>query len=386
MSDDAKIDPKPNMPKLLIATTVSSTLKAFLLPYARHFRALGWTVDAMACDAASSEECLATFNHCWDIPWSRSPLDPHNLLHAPSLIRNIVQQKEYDIVHVHTPVAAFVTRFALRNRGVDTLPKIVYTAHGFHFYKGGNALRNFLFLNLEKLAGKWTDRLIVINQEDCDAAKSHSIVPKEKIFSMPGIGLPLNCYNRANIESEKVTAIRNELGLADDDTLFTMIAEFNVGKRHCDALQALALTQNKQLHLALAGTGPLFQEMQKLAESLSIARQVHFLGFRKDIPELILASRATILPSEREGLARSVMESLCLGVPVIGADARGIRDIITDKNGILFPVGDVKALSTAFIQMASAPSTTYNAKADDQWDIRSLIESHEKLYRELLNR
>ena len=365
-------------------TTVSATLKAFLLPYAQYFRSLGWTVDAMARDA-TNEACLSHFDHCWDIPWSRSPLDPRNLLHAPSLIQNIVKREGYDIVHVHTPVAAFVTRFALRNRSVDTFPKIVYTAHGFHFYKGGQALRNFLFLNLEKLAGKWTDKLIVINQEDLKSAEQHRIVPREKLVYMPGIGLDLQQYHSAPA-SEAVSEIRSELGLQANDTLFTMIAEFNPGKRHRDALQALALTQNEHLHLALAGTGPLFEEMQALAASLKIEEQVHFLGFRRDIPELILASKATILPSEREGLSRSGMESICLGVPVIGADARGVRDLITDENGILFPIGDVRALSEAIVKMAVSPDTVYKTKADPLWDVRSLIESHEKLYGGLLNK
>ena len=385
ISESADLALKRKAPKLLISTTVAATLKAFLLPYARYFRSLGWTVDAMARDVASDETCLDAFDHCWDIPWSRSPLDPRNLLHAPSLIQNIVKREGYDIVHVHTPVAAFVTRFALRNRSVDTFPKIVYTAHGFHFYKGGQALRNCIFLNLEKLAGKWTDKLIVINQEDYDAAALHHIVPQEDRVYMPGIGLDLEEYRRAPA-SETVAKIRSELGLQADDTLFTMIAEFNAGKRHRDALQAFALIQNKHLHLALAGTGPLFQEMQELAASLKIEDRVHFLGFRRDIPELILASKATILPSEREGLSRSGMESICLGVPVIGADARGVRDLITDKNGILFPVGDVKALSEAIAKMAVAPDAAYNTKADDRWDVRSLIESHEKLYGGLLNR
>ena len=161
-----------------------------------------------------------------------------------------------------------------------------------------------------------------------------------------------------------------------------MIAEFNAGKRHRDALQAFALTKNEHLHLALAGTGPLFQEMQELAASLKIEKQVHFLGFRKDIPELILASKATILPSEREGLSRSGMESICLGVPVIGADARGVRDLITDKNGILFPVGDARALSEALEKILA---TTYNAiEATPQWDIENLIAQHDVLYKELL--
>ena len=107
-----------------------------------------------------------------------------------------------------------------------------------------------------------------------------------------------------------VCGLYEELGLGREDELFLMVAEFNPGKRHRDALNALAKTGRRDFHLALAGRGPLEDEMKSLAERLGISRQVHFLGQRSDIPLLMLTSRATILPSEREGLNRSLMESI----------------------------------------------------------------------------
>jgi len=103
------------MSKLLIVTTIPSTLNAFLLPFAHYFRAQGWRVDAMACGITANTECLQAFDRIWDIQWSRNPLNPINLAVAPGIIQEIVQQEKYDIVHVHTPVAAFVTRYALKN-------------------------------------------------------------------------------------------------------------------------------------------------------------------------------------------------------------------------------------------------------------------------------
>ena len=336
----------------------------------------------MARDVASDKMCLDAFDHCWDIPWSRSPLDPRNLLHAPSLIQNIVKREGYDIVHVHTPVAAFVTRFALRNRGVDTLPKIVYTAHGFHFYKGGQVLRNCIFLNLEKLAGKWTDKLIVINQEDDDAAALHRIVPQEDRVYMPGIGLDFSTYSKNNVSQEDILAIRKELQLEESDALFSMVAEFIPRKRHWDLIRAVSLLQDPSIHIAFAGTGATLDAMKQLSKDLNIAKQFHFLGHRKDIPAIMCASTATILTSGQEGLARCVMESICQRIPVIGANARGIRELISPERGILYPVGDIPALVDALKTVLNGNYATITP--DTRWDINYLIRQHDSLYAGLL--
>ncbi|WP_365889440.1 glycosyltransferase [Desulfuromonas sp.] len=126
-----------------------------------------------------------------------------------------------------------------------------------------------------------------------------------------------------------------------------MVAEFNPGKRHRDALHAFARLGRQDAHLAFAGNGPLKSRMEDLAGRLNIKGRTHFLGFREDIPALMQASCAVLLPSQREGLPRSVMEALCLERPCIGSDSRGTRDLLTDDCGILTSVGDVPAMARA---------------------------------------
>ena len=187
------------MNKLLMVTTVPTTLRSFLLPFAAHFRAQGWQVDAMACGVSMSAECQQGFDRVWEVKWSRNPLDPRNLLAAPQVIREIVTREKYNIVHVHTPVAAFVTRFALKDLRARLGVKVIYTAHGFHFYTGGNPLKNAVFINLEKLAGNWTDYLVTINHEDRQAALQHKLVAPARLVHMPGIGVDLKYYNRQTV-------------------------------------------------------------------------------------------------------------------------------------------------------------------------------------------
>lgn len=374
--------------KILMTTTVTVTLEAFLLPFAKHFRDLGWQVDAVARGAASSEPCCRAFDHVWDIGWTRRPLDPRNWAGPVRQLQRLVREQHYDIVHVHTPVAAFITRYALRRLRVQQGgPRVIYTAHGFHFYEDVRGLHNREFLWAERLAGRWTDYLVVINREDEAAARKYHIVPEERVVYMPGIGVDTTRYAPEQVNERDVVNVRMELGIGPEEKLFLMIAEFNPGKRHRDAVQALALLKNEapQAHLVFAGGGLLLDQIRRLAEGLGLGSRVHFLGVRRDIPALIRASVATLLPSEREGLPRSVMESLCLGIPVVGTDIRGIRDLLAGGAGLLVPVGrpDELAKAMAWV-LAHADEARRMGEAGRKkmkdYDIRQIIHMHEELY------
>ncbi|MDR1622767.1 MAG: glycosyltransferase [Synergistaceae bacterium] len=373
------------MPKLLIVTTVASTLRAFLLPYARHFKKMGWTVDAMSSGVSDCEECREAFDNCHEMPFSRSPLSSQNFGSVNAKIRKTVESGEYDIVHVHTPVASFVTRFALRKlRKAPKCPAIVYTAHGFHFHSEGNFFKNAAFAALERLAGDWTDHTITINEEDYEAAITLKIAPRERLSLLPGIGLDFTRYSPSSVEVAEAKEFHEELKLEKDGELFLMAAEFIPRKRHKDALHALAGTGRKNFHLAFAGMGPLEEAMRQLASKLGVEPQVHFLGERPDVPLLMLSSRATILPSLHEGLSRSVMESICLGIPVLGSDVRGIRELVTTPSrGALFPVGNPAALAAAMILAVEEPNPT-KPTPDPLWKIKHLLAQHEKIYGKLL--
>jgi glycosyltransferase involved in cell wall biosynthesis len=373
------------MYKLLIVTTIPATVRAFLLPYIAHFRAQGWQVDAMAQNITDCTECSSACDRIWDVEWSRNPLDPRNLINAPRQIQQVLAQQNYDLVHVHTPVAAFVTRYTINRWQNATKPRVVYTAHGFHFYRGGPPLKNTIFQTLEKLAGQWTDYLVVINREDEQAA--NQIVPVTKVRYMPGIGIDTDYYSPDAVAPAKVIQVRQELGLSLETPLFLSIAEFIPRKRHRDLLQAFALLK-PQAHLALAGTGSLQAQMQSLASELGIADRTHFLGLRRDIPVLIRASVATLLVSAQEGLPRSVMESLSLEVPVIGTDIRGIQDLL--ESHLLVQVGDVTGIAQAMSWVLEHPEAAQNLgkKGRDRmanYDLKQAIAKHEQLYSEALS-
>jgi glycosyltransferase involved in cell wall biosynthesis len=373
------------MHRLLMVTTLPCTLNSFLLPFAAHFRSQGWQVDAMSCGISQDAQCLAGFDRVWDVKWSRNPLDPRNLLGTPGKIREIVTREKYDLVHVHTPVAAFVTRYALKDLRDRLNLKVIYTAHGFHFYNGGNPAKNTAFINLEKLAGNWTDHLVTINHEDKAAALQHGLVAPNNTHYMPGIGVDLKYYNRHHVPDSAVADVRRELGVSQDTPLFLSVAEFTTRKHHVDAIAAFAKLARKDVHFALAGTGPLMANMKELATKLGVIDRIHFLGNRKDVPVLMKAATANILVSAQEGLPRCVLESLALEVPTIGTKIRGTQDLLEGGCGLLVDVGDVDALAAAMnwildrpqdaaemAKLASARISTY--------DLEVIIQLHEQLY------
>ncbi len=380
------------MPKLLIVTNVPSMMREFLLPYAKHFKKLGWQVDAMMKEASTAAdacaECQDIFTNIWHVAWSRSPLSPSNFLQAPKTVQDAVRKENYDIIHVHSPVAAFVTRLALRKQ--QPKPKIIYTAHGFHFHREGNPLKNEIFKTLERTAGPWTDQLIVINKEDEEAAKKYKIMPLDKILYTPGIGLDVNKYKAEQVTKEQTQEIRKDLNIKESDTLILMIAEFNPGKRHKDALNALKATNQTNIILTFAGVGPLEQEVQEQAKTLGLEKQIRMLGYRKDIPQLLKSSNALLLPSEREGLPRSILEAMCAATPVIGTQIRGVEDLLENNHGLMTKVGDTKALAEAMTWIAQNPEEAQTMGKRGQskmqaFSLENVINMHENLYAKMLN-
>jgi len=333
------------MTRILIATTVPASLWNFFNPFARAFKAQGWRVDGMCRDASCCLECAGEFDHLWDVDWRRNPLYPGNLLQAPRTVRRIVEREGYDFVLVSTPVASFVVRFALRNRKSAKRLKIIYIAQGFHFHKNNTRLKNAVFITLEKLAGRWTDFLVVVNRNDAESALRFKLVPPERLIRMLGIGVNTQKFSPEAVPGCDVETFRESLHLAPDTPLFSVLGEFIPRKRHRDALIAFSKLDAPQAHLALAGEGPIMKDMRQLASDLGIGERVHFLGFRRDVPVIIRASVAVLSVSAQEGLPVNVTESLSLGVPVIGSDIRGTCELLEGRCGIIYHLGDINRLT-----------------------------------------
>jgi glycosyltransferase involved in cell wall biosynthesis len=376
-------------PALLVVATVAGTIGAFLAPFGAHFRALGWRVDAAAAGAASDPRVVAAFETVHDVPMSRSLRDLRRLAAATGALRRIIATGP-DIVHVHTPIASFLTRLVVRQLPRERRPVVIYTAHGFHFHAGGRAVVNAAFRTAERIAGRWTDRLVVINDEDELAARRHRIVPARRLVRMPGIGLDTAHYDRAAVHPDAVARVREELGIAVGSSVFVIVGELNVNKRQGDAIAALAKLGRADAHLVLAGAGGRRAALEAEARAAGIDDRVHFLGLVADIRPVVRAATAVLLLSTREGLARSVMEALALGVPVIASTARGNRELVGEDGGFVVAIGDIGGLTDAMRWIVDHPQEAERMgergrdRMVERYDLQIVIRRHEVMYREVL--
>lgn len=371
-------------PRLLIATTVPSTMRGFLVPYADHFRERGWGVDALTGPGDAVADLSGHFDDVHVVPWSRRPTDRRNFTAALPSVRRLLERRRYDILHTHTPVASTVARAAVI--GLRRKPAVVYTAHGFHFHAGGSRLPNLGYAAVERVTGRWTDRLIVINEEDYAAARR--MLDPDRVVLMAGIGLDLERYRPDSATSEDMARIRSDLGLAPAHVLMSVVAELNPGKNHDTVLRALARNGDPDIHLALAGAGPERQRLEELSATLGVSERVHLLGRIADVRPLVLASAATILLSRREGLSRAVMESLAMGVPVIGSPIRGIKDLVGAQGGLLVAPDDIEGVAAALDAVQNLPRAWQlrTAMADRlaSLSLVRLLQQHEDMYADLL--
>lgn len=325
--------------KILFCATIDIHFFAFHLPYMKWFKAQGWEVHVAASGNLSLPWCDKKF----DIPFSRSPFRKSNFK-AYRMLKELIDTNGYDIIHCHTPMGGVLARLAARGARKGGT-KVIYTAHGFHFYKGAPLLNWLLYYPAERFLAPLADCIITVNGEDYAFAKKH--IRAGRIEYVHGVGVDLSRF--APPAPEVRADLRKEYGILESDFVLIYVAEYNWGKDHAALLEAMKILGSEvPARLLLAGHGVLFDEMKSKAEELGIGGKLSFLGQRKDIPRLLAASDAYVCTSLREGLPVSVMEAMACSLPVISTDIRGSRDLITDGiNGILIKPGDSAALAEA---------------------------------------
>lgn len=376
------------LPSLLFVATIGGTIRHFLVPYAAHFRSLGWRVEAAASGAKGDPTLERAFDRVYELPLSRSPFDLAGIARSERAMERVLAESSPSILHAHTPIASFVARLAARRMPNARRPAVIYTAHGFHFHRLGHPATNALYRSIERLAGRWTDRLIVINDEDEAAARRYRIVPDRSLIRLPGIGLDTQRYDRSAVSPADMQEARKALQVGDAP-VFLVIGELNRNKRPTDVVAALAGMRHTEAALVFAGDGPLRTSMLDMIQAMGLAPRVRLLGHLKDIRPLLGASTAVVLASRREGLPRSIMEALAFGVPVVASDARGNRELVQD-DASLVPVGDVPALSRAMDRILDDPARAAELARSgrqriiERYSLGPLIAQHEAIYRDVL--
>jgi len=260
---------------------------------------------------------------------TRKPYDLRNNITAYKKVVKLIREHKYAFIHCHTPIGSVIGRVAAHN----TKTKVIYTAHGFHFYDGAPFINWLLYYPVEKLLSYWTDTLILINSEDYNRAKQR--FHASKIEYVPGVGI--DCQQYVN-NFFSPTSKRTELGFGEEDFLIISVGEINKNKNHKVVIKAIAKIANSKVKYIICGRGNERDKLIELAEENGIGDRVYFLGFRDDISELLHMADLFAFPSKREGLSLALMEAMACKCPVICSAIRGNIDLIDDeKGGYLVP-------------------------------------------------
>ncbi|WP_309088627.1 glycosyltransferase family 4 protein [Domibacillus sp.] len=324
--------------KVLFCATVDYHFKAFHLPYLKWFKEQGWEVHV----AASGEMDLPYVDQKWNIPIQRSPFNKKNIK-AYKELKKILDQNQYQMIHCHTPMGGVLARLAARQtrkRGT----KVIYTAHGFHFCKGGPLLPWLIYYPIEKSLSRYTDCLITINKEDYELASRHFSAKQTRYVN----GVGVNTEQFKPLKEQEKKERKKSFGYQPDDFLLFYAAEFNKNKNQELLLEALALIKRDVPHakLLLAGEGTLLEHCRNRAEELELSHMVDFLGYRKDLQEIVPMCDAAVASSLREGLPVNIMEAMASGLPVVALTNRGHRELVqNDRNGWIIDQNDPAAFA-----------------------------------------
>ena len=322
--------------KALIVATIASFIASFEIDDILRLKSLGYEVHCATnfnvCNLTPKMERLYSLDIVkHQISFERNPLDINNIS-AYRQLKKVLNER-FDIVHCHTPVGGVLARLLSRKyRNNEKGTKVIYSAHGFHFFKGAPVKNWILFYPIEWLLSWFTDILITINTEDYTFAKNH--LHAKKVCYLPGVGIDTDKFNSNNIN---IADTRNKLGLADDEIMLLSVGELSVRKNHILAIKAVSMLKNDKIKYFIVGEGSLKEMLQDFINELHMEKQIFLLGYRTDIVEMCSSSDMFIFPSLQEGLPVALMEAIACKTPVICSRIRGNVDLLDDDSFAFSP-------------------------------------------------
>lgn len=371
------------MKKVLLTATVQSHIAQFHIPHIKLLKENGYEVHVAARNNLAEKNglILETPDKIFDIPFSRSPYSKSNIV-AYKQIKSLITENDYSIVHCNTPVGSVITRMVarkFRKRGTN----VIYTAHGFHFYKSAPLPNWLIYYPIERILARYTDVLITINSEDFQRAKSFKA---KEVAYIPGVGVDTDKFASSKaIKSE----IREELGLPLDAFIVLSVGELNKNKNHEVIIRAIAKLNDPQIYYVICGNGPLDTYIRGLARTLAVGEQVKLLGYRRDIPEVCKVADVFAFPSKREGLGLVAIEAMASGLPILTSNVRGITDYsINGVTGFNYNHSDIEGFAEGIYKLKTDEElrhimSLHNLEAAKQFDIGKTVAKMSYIYSNL---
>lgn len=373
--------------------SVASMIDQFNMPNIQLMKDMGYEVDVatnfLKGSTCSNEKIVALKEtlkgmnvRCFQIDFSRNVFNISENLKAYKQTKKIIDENNYALIHSHSPIGGFLSRIAARNARMNGT-KVIYTAHGFHFYEGAPLMNWLIFYPIEKTCSRWTDVLVTITHEDYQLAQKKMYA--KKVVYVPGVGIDTTHFAPKEGDVAINAFKREELGFSKEDTIMLSVGELNKNKNHEIVLRAMAQLGRKDLHYVVAGRGDLKEYLEQLAQELGISSQFHLLGFRTDVKELFKMADFFAHPSFREGLSVAVMEAMANGLPIICSEIRGNTDLIEDnKGGYLFKPAEqdtaYQALKNIMESSDRKSMGLYNLKKAEGLDVKAVLEVMRRIY------
>jgi len=373
------------MKKILLVSHVCGFIPQFEERNVKYLQSIGYEVHYAAnfelphyINGAKKLDGMGMIHH--HIPFTRSPFTFSLIKQYRALVR-LMKEQRFDAVHCHTPVPAVLARIAAHK--TKTAP-VIYTAHGFSFYKGAPFVSGKAFYVAEKLCARYTDVLITINEED-RIASEEKLKPARTEF-IRGVGVPR--FEKA--EESEIARVRAELGIEDGTPVILSVGELNKNKNHVTIVRALAQMKNRNAVYFVAGVGEEKEHILSVAAELGVSDRVRLLGYRDDCRILYSVADVYVMPSFREGLSLSLLEAMSSGCCAAVSDIRGNRDLTeSGKGGYLFAPDDSSAAAEILDKLLSDRSLReefgrYNAEKSALYSAESVSAEMKRIYDEVL--
>lgn len=371
------------MKRVLFIANIDRHILCFHLHYLKFFKDKGWEVNVAAHKLHKEE--IPYCDNFIEVPFSRSIFSVKNILAYYSL-KKIIRHGGYHIIHTHTPIASAISRLAaksMKEKGV----KVIYTAHGFHFYNGAPLINWCIFYPIEKYLSKFTDCMVTINREDYARAiknKFNSTI----IEYVDGIGIDNNKFVPVN--RERIIKFRREMDIAGDSFVITCIGELTTRKNQTLIIESFPkiVSSIPNAILLIVGDGSQENKLKKKVNQLGLIKSVKFLGYRKEVDKIIALSDIGVSASKYEGLPVNIMEFMASGKPVVASNCRGNRDLVQHgTTGFLF--NSQKEFTDSIIRLSRNVNLrlTFGIKSKEtieQFSIQKTIEQHKKIYNKFM--
>lgn len=374
------------MEKVLYVATYGDFFASFQIDNMKLWQSLGCEVH---CAADFTDKNYNRFTEKIDeigvvkhqVNFVRKPLSLKNIS-AYKQIKKILNDEKITILDTHNPVASILSRLAANSVG---LKKVMYTVHGFFFYKGASWKKNLLFKPIEFAMARLTDVLIVTNLEDFEAAKKMKV--RKKAYYVPGVGVDVDNIIELNVEKNRK---REEFGIPKDSFVLSSVGESIKRKNHETAIRAFAKVYTPDMYYIVVGDGELYSFLKKLVKELGVEKNVLLPGYRKDANEILKASDLYVFPSYQEGLSVALMQAMAAGLPVVASKIRGNVDCIIDgKGGITVTPTDVDGMGKAIITLKDNANLrskfgSYNMKKVKEFSKQKVYEKNIEIFKSLM--